>query len=49
MTLAEIIQLKQDRQNGVMICRSTIDKLINYALAQASIQANKEKNNEQHR
>lgn len=43
MTLQDIIQIKQDRMKGVMLCRSTIDRLIDYALAMASIQANKEK------
>lgn len=32
MTLTELIQIKQDRLNGIMICRPTIDKLILHAV-----------------
>lgn len=39
MKLANIIQIKQDRQQGIILAPATIDKLIDYALAQASIQA----------
>lgn len=41
MKLADIIQIKRDRQQGIILAASTINKLIDYALAQASIQANK--------
>jgi len=33
MTLAELMQLRSDRDNGVLLCRKTIDALIDHAIA----------------